>query len=479
MKKMLPYLLFVICVVALSSVGCKAVDKATGVGNANVGQSLKKSNAKLSRAELSLRLRRLAVSYLGDIPEVCEAIATSDLPIDKRVLALKIRANSADSVITIAADPDPQVSLLNMVTVLTLHRILAEERGEEFFGEQSRAYINATRRMESEVWKLASQVLGADEMKQLRDLILEYRKDNPEEVYVWWVRFSEFSAYTEKFSIASVGRGVVDVFLPVGDAVAGLETTTDVAERATWLAARQALIVQWRVELTYLQTLAAAETTRLLDDIQSVAKTIENLPKDIARERIALLESIDDQNGALNRLLSKANAIVADVNKTAEQAGKIVEGVDAVVSNADKTVTNVDETIQRADKSLQNAKSILPDTESALAQLDVTAKTLGETIQSLDQFVRQFESEETDADSKPFDINEYTVAVTELGETANQLNTLVTNLDQAVQEDRLNDTIGSARQQVSALIWQGGIVLLGVGLILLLAAKLIPRRAKA
>lgn len=479
MKKMLPYLLLVICVVALSSVGCKAVDKATGVGNANVGQSLKKSNAKLSRAELSLRLRRLAVSYLGDIPEVCEAIATSDLPIDKRVLALKIRANSADSVITIAADPDPQVSLLNMVTVLTLHRILAEERGEEFFGEQSRAYINATRRMESDVWKLASQVLGADEMKQLRDLILEYRKDNPDEVYVWWVRFSEFSAYTEKFSIARVGRGVVDVFLPVGDAVAGLETTTDVAERATWLAARQALIVQWRIELTYLQTLAAAETTRLLDDIQSVAKTIENLPKDIARERIALLESIDDQNGALNRLLSKADAIVADVNKTAEQAGKIVEGVDAVVSNADKTVTNVDETIQRADKSLQNAKAILPDTESALAQLDVTAKTLGETIQSLDQFVRQFESEETDPDRKPFDINEYTVAVSELGVTANQLNTLVTNLDQAVQEDRLNDTIGSARQQVSALIWQGGIVLLGVGLILLLAAKLIPRRAKA
>lgn len=479
MKKMLPYLLLVICVVALSSVGCKAVDKATGVGNANVGQSLKKSNAKLSRAELSLRLRRLAVSYLGDIPEVCEAIATSDLPIDKRVLALKIRANSADSVITIAADPDPQVSLLNMVTVLTLHRILAEERGEEFFGERSRAYINATRRMESDVWKLASQVLGADEMKQLRELIVEYRKDNPDEVYVWWVRFSEFSAYTEKFSIARVGRGVVDVFLPVGDAVAGLETTTDVAERATWLAARQALIVQWRIELTYLQTLAAAETTRLLDDIQSVAKTIENLPKDIARERIALLESIDDQNGALNRLLSKADAIVADVNKTAEQAGKIVEGVDAVVSNADKTVTNVDETIQRADKSLQNAKAILPDTESALAQLDVTAKTLGETIQSLDQFVRQFESEETDPDRKPFDINEYTVAVTELGETANQLNTLVTNLDQAVQEDRLNDTIGSARQQVSALIWQGGIVLLGVGLILLLAAKLIPRRAKA
>ncbi|MFK7788457.1 MAG: hypothetical protein AB8C95_03045, partial [Phycisphaeraceae bacterium] len=176
-------------VVALSSTGCKAVDKATGVGNANVGQSLKKTNGKITRAELALRLRRLAVSYLGDIPEVCEKIATSDLPLDKRLLALTIRANSSDSVITIAADPDPQVSLLNMVTVITLHRILAEERGEEFFGDQSRGYINATRRMESEVWKLAGQVLDPEEMKQLRELIIQYRKDNPEEVYVWWVRF--------------------------------------------------------------------------------------------------------------------------------------------------------------------------------------------------------------------------------------------------------------------------------------------------
>jgi hypothetical protein len=477
MPRPLPALLIILTMAAMSLGGCNAVDQATGANNANVGQSLKESNGQLTRKELSLRLRRLAVSYLGDIPEVCEKIAASDLPLEQRVLALTIRANSSDSVITIAADPDPQVSLLNMVTVLTLHRILAEERGQEFFGDHSRSYINATRRMESEAWRLAGQVLDPDEMKQLRGLINQYRKDNPEEVYVWWVRFSEFSGYKETFNIANVGRNVVDLFLPVGDAVAGIETTTDVAERATWLAARQALIVQWRVELTYLQTLSAPETIRLLDDIQRVAQTIDNLPKDIAKERAALLASLEDQNGALNRLLTKARTIVDEVNKTTQEAGKIVEGVDGIVEKTDKTVASIDKTIQQADTSLQNAKSILPGTESALAQLESTSKTLGETITILDQFTKQFESEDDeDPESRPFDINEYTLAAVELGKTTTQLNELVTNLDQVVQQDRLDQTLGAAKGQLSALIWQAGFILLGVGLILILAVKLIPRR---
>jgi len=141
----------------------------------------------------------------------------------------------------------------------------------------------------------------------------------------------------------------------------------------------------------------------------------------------------------------------------------------------DKAVANVERTIKQAEESLQNAKQMLPETESTLAQLDTTAKTLGQTIETLDKFMRQFESEDDDP-SKPFDINEYTLAAAELGKTTHELNVLVSNLDQAVQQDRIDQTFGAAKSQVSALIWQGGFVLLGVGLILILAAKLIPRR---
>lgn len=476
-----PWLVFLcsllVSILALGP-GCKAVDDATGVNNANVGESLKQTNGTLTRKELSLRLRRLAMSYLGDIPEVCEEIAASDLPLDKRLFALRIRANSADSVITIAADPDPQVSLLNMVTVLTLHRMLAEQRGEEFFGELGEKYALATRRMEAEAWKLADQVLDDEEEKELRSLILQYRTDNPEEIYVWWVRFAEFSGYKESFSIASVGRGVVDVFLPVGDAVAGIETTTDVAERATWLAARQSLIIQWRVELTYLQTLSAPETIRLLEDVERVAETIDNLPRHLAKERQEILKTIEDQEGALNQLIKKARGIVAEVKEATQEANKIVEGVDEIVVKSDKTIEAISQTIKQAEASLANAEAIMPKTESALAQLNTTSQTLNETIKTLDAFTRQFESEEGATPGRPFNITEYTDAAAQAAQTAAELNALVTNLDQSAQPDRLEKTLATFESKASRLIWQAGLVFLLVGLILVLVVKFVPRRSK-
>lgn len=458
--------------------GCKAVDNATGVNNANVGQSLKQPQGTLTRKELSLRLRRLAMSYLGEMSEACDQIVASDLPLEQRVYALRVRANSTDSVISIAADPDPQVALLNMVTALTLQRIVSEQRGPDFFGEESKYFIQSTRRMEDEIWKLAAQVLDEDERKQLRELIEQYRRDNPDEVYVWGVRFSEFSGYKEQFSIASIGRGVVDLFVPVGDAVSGIESTTDVAERATWLASRQSQIVQWRLELAYLEALAAPETAELLSSVNRVADTFEGLPGDITKERKAILKSIEEQEVALQALLKNASEISGEINDTTKEARLMVADIDQIMKTAEQTVAGIDQTIARADTSIANAKQILPETETALAQLEITSNSLNETIKTLDAFTKQFESDKSEASGRPFDINEYTVAVQEAGKTVAELNTLVNNLDRSADPARFDNTVASVRAEFSALIWQAGLVLLGAGLILILAAKLIPRRGQ-
>lgn len=468
--------------------GCNAVDDAAGFNNVNVGDSLKQPNGSLTRKELAQKLRRLAMSYLGEIPEACEQIAGSDVPLDQRLMALRIRVNSTDSVISMAADPDPQVSLLNMVTVLTLQRMLAEDRAADFFGENGKLYVDASKRMEDEAWKLAAQVMDEKERAQLRELITVYRKDHPEELYVWWVRFSEFSAYKEQFSIASVGQGVVDIFVPAGAAVAGLESTTDVAERATWLAARQALIIQWRVELTYLQALSAPETARVLDDIERVAATVEALPGQIEKERLAIFKAVEDQQGSLSKLLTQSKEIVAEVNDSTKEANKIVAGVDEVLKTAGVTVEGIQQTITQADKSIADAKAILPGTETALAQLEVTSDSLNRTLKTLDIFMRQFESDdeasalegaEPEAEGRPFDITEYTVAVAEAGKTIEGLNTLVTNIDQAAEPTRLDATLEQLMSRLRGLIWLAGLVLAGVGLVLVLAVKLIPRRGGA
>lgn len=480
LKRSGPGVVGVLCI-CLIMCACKVVDNATGVGGTNVGDSLKQ-NGNLTRKELAQKLRRLAMSYLGDVPEACELIAAGEKDINKRLLALRIRVNSADSVISIAADPDPQVSLLNMVTVLTLQRMLAEERGEEFFGDLGKLYVDAAKRMEDEAWKLADQAMDKDEQKQLRELIKQYRQDHPNEVYVWWVRFSEFSAYQERFSIASLGTNFVDVFVPVGGAVKGIEDTTDVAERATWLAARQALIVQWRVELTMLQALSTPETQTLLKDIEKATATIDALPDRLAKEREAVLKAVEDQQGTLRKIIAEAKGTVTEVRGTVGDAKEVVGEVDQTLATATAAVEKIQGVIAEANQSIATAKDIIPGSEAALAQLEKTSDSLNKTLQTLDVFIRQFDDEEgaepaaDEPPARPFDITEYTAALKEATTTIEQLNTLVSNVDQAADPTRLDQTLQTLDGRVSAMIWQAGFVLVAVGLILIAAAKLIPRR---
>lgn len=517
-------LMVVLCaVMGMTLASCKVVDDATGVNNANVGASLEGQKGTLTRKELSQKLRRLAVSYLGTVPQACERIAASDLPLEKRLLAMRIRANSSDSIISIAADPDPQVALLNMVTVLTLQRMLVDKQGdgvvnEEFvedlpaegeaggeagadaeaggkadeaagngaepdegeaektkpinrrgkslFGKMDATFYKAAKRMEEEAWALAAQVMDEEERQQLGALIEQYRQDHPEELDVWWVRFSQFSGYKESFAVADLGRGVVDLFVPVGDAVSGIESTTDVAERATWLAARQALVVQWRVELAHLQMLSAPETTRVLDDVRRVSKTVEELPGKVATERKAIVKAVEDQEVALARLVKDTDQVITKVQQTVEQSGK--------------AVTEVNQAITAAESTIEKAQPLVKQSELTLAQLEKTSDSLNKTLQTLDGFMKQFESEDEDAPpARPFDITEYTTAVQEAGKTIEQLNTLVTNVDGSTQPEKLEKTLGTVQGRLSTLIWQGGAVLLVVGLVLIIAGKLIPKRGKA
>jgi len=468
------------CAALFAITGCRtAVDTVTGTNQANVGQSLNQSG-KLSRKDLSQKLRRLAMSYLGEVPGACETIAADkSLSIDRRVLAMQIRANSADSVISIAADPDPQVSLLNMVSILTLQRMMAEDRAEELFGESGLLYISAARRMEDEGWKLAAQVLSEQDITQLKELIALYRKDNPDDIAVWWTRFSEFSSYREQFSVAGVGQEIVDVFVPVGGAVQGLDTTNDVAERATWLAARQALIIQWRVELTYLQTLSNPETIRVLEDIEKVSETIANLPDEVAAERKAILEALDDQQSSLRQTIDDANTAVDNVKSTIDKANTTVGEVNTVVDNARGAIADVQVTIEQGTAAMDKAEQLLPSAETTLAQLEKTSDSLNNTLQTVGAIAKELESDPDAPPARPFDITEYTAALQEAGTTLHELNTVLASVDQAAEPTRLDATLDTFEGRFSALIWQAAFALCAAGLLIVLAAKIIPGRRRA
>ena len=121
-------------------------------------------------------------AMVGDFATILENQATSA---QGRINAAKMRLWGISSVLQIASGPYPGVALLDMVVLTTLNRIVWEEFWRpKVYGEQADLMVDALRKLEADIWGIAAKVLTTDQQKEMRELILEWRKKNPSQCAV-------------------------------------------------------------------------------------------------------------------------------------------------------------------------------------------------------------------------------------------------------------------------------------------------------
>jgi hypothetical protein len=101
---------------------------------------------------------------------------------------------SLSSVYTFAAEPNPQVGLLDLVSVTTLGRIIYEDNMRRKYGKSTEVLAAGFRQMEKDIWSIAAKVLTSEQRGELRQLILLWRKNNPDKVVHNYLSFSNFAA---------------------------------------------------------------------------------------------------------------------------------------------------------------------------------------------------------------------------------------------------------------------------------------------
>ena len=97
---------------------------------------------------------------------------------------------SLSSVYTFAAEPNPQVGLLDMVTVTTLGRIIYEDNMRRKYGKSTEVLAAGFRQMEKDIWSIAAKMLTSEQRGELRQLILLWRKNNPDKVVFFFMKKS-------------------------------------------------------------------------------------------------------------------------------------------------------------------------------------------------------------------------------------------------------------------------------------------------
>jgi hypothetical protein len=202
------------------------------------------------------------------------------------------------SSLDIAIGPDPEVNLLDMVVMVMLTRIVVEEYWvPKVFGDEAKILVEVFRGEEAHIWSIAGKVLAPQQQKELRFLIKEWRKRNPDQLFVEASRFGDFAAIVGESELAKAQEG--SGFLGVKGVTREVSETRMLAERAMFYAQRVPWITRSLVRLMLFDVGQAPEIKQVMTDTGTLAKAMhqtakmtEELPELITEQRTATIDEV-------------------------------------------------------------------------------------------------------------------------------------------------------------------------------------------
>ncbi|MDJ0805150.1 MAG: hypothetical protein QNI97_19920 [Desulfobacterales bacterium] len=130
----------------------------------------------------------------------------------------------------IASESDPGIALLDMISMVTLGRIIFEDQGIKTFGPNVEPLVKGFRKAEEDIRGVAILTLDQEQLDDLMVLINRWRKANPNVTYFPFIRFSNFAAERRESKLArsEAPDGLID----------SVEAVTQQAEEMRLLAER-------------------------------------------------------------------------------------------------------------------------------------------------------------------------------------------------------------------------------------------------
>ena len=286
-----------------------------------------------------------------------------------------------------------------MVGVTTLGRIVYEDNMRRKYGKSTEVLAAGFRQMEKDIWRIAAKVLTTEQRGEMRQLILLWRKNNPDKVVYNYLRFSDFAAQRRNSTLVKkVQAG--GLFKTVQEVTQQVEETRMLAERGIFLATRLPLLTGNFAEVWMSQLLVSPETNKILADIHTVSTVSERMA--------TVAEQLPDQ-------------LMKDISKLRWQTvNQVMKGIDQW---SEKTLNDVFArvAIERGEFISQFMNRLIGEQKNALEAIMTEEQQLTELVTELrktieggynlllvaDTLAEKFNIGEPSAgpsDSKPFDI---------------------------------------------------------------------------
>jgi hypothetical protein len=377
--------------------------------------STNREGGSVTIRSLQVEVMRFADNYAAVIAYASDQFSAGASSPEARLAAAKWKLEQATAAYIDASGANPVVNSLDMVVLATASRMVMEDNvTEPPFGPLAAPLLELHRTMETNAWALAGSVMKPEQQQELREIIQEWRRNNPRLRSVAGLRFREFIgalAKTGQRSSSSptslFGLLFLDPMASMDPTTAAIEETRNTAERAMYYTQRMPTLLNWQLELLTYELAVQPETKQLLTNsarfVQSTevfAKTAEELPKVISREREAAIKQVLE---GLVPEEKKAREILAD------------------------------------------ARALASETRETLKAGNATADSLNATIKTLDEFVRSVTPTNRDSSTnRPFDVLDYATTARDVGNAAKDVNALLLSVE------KNSARLAEVRQQTAA-----------------------------
>ena len=287
--------------------------------------------------ELQLRIQRFADEFQDAISEPLTKVLESNASLRRRKLALDMKYVYSSAALTIASGTRPAVAILDMVVFISLTRDTVERWGVEYAGQRQAGRLLAVlREYEKKIWKIARSIVTPQQEANLREYLVEWRKNNPNKKYVENIRLAEFVDALD-IEDRSTARGL---FASISNATAAADQALELAERLTYFFQRAPLIWRMHAQLGFFEVIAQPEMQGLLVNADQISDSAERLSKTIDRltnllidgpttpEDVALFENLEGGE-------TRVRALMSDLQQTMEQATTLAQNVDRLAVRFD------------------------------------------------------------------------------------------------------------------------------------------------
>jgi microcompartment protein CcmL/EutN len=297
-----------------------------------------------------------------------------------RGVALEHKIAFAQAAFEIATNPAPGVNLLDMVVFVTLNRIAVEEYWvPQVYGEQGEELLKAFRKLEIDIWAIAAKVLTPEQQRELRDVIQDWVKRNPELLYGEEIRLGDFAELLGESTFAEAQRS--GGFLGIKGATGAADEIRRFSERTMFGVRRVPWLLRWHTQLLYYKIVSEPEiqqllsnTTKFTEATREFVQVAKELPKQISEEREKTIDQLMSEE-------KRVRGLLADVRQTLEAGTALASQANTTVSSADALVARVQARRQEP-IDIKEVQQTVAEVSNAAQDLTVLVKTIEQLMAS-------------------------------------------------------------------------------------------------